>query len=670
MFTRETYAAEYVEEYVRAHKELFTKHEKLYIYTVCEQAVNLYEILQTMQVQVTAFIDQGKSFLGKQIYGTPVVTIDEVKGDYYIIISSATQALHDQRVLETKGIDKDRTYTLFEKVTRYYSLKNLEIDKKRYEGITKEQNDALSKKELDHKEIEIHAIPTQMIMDLTPRCNLNCRHCEAHHNKEISKIRNLEEDYTPVERYQYLLDYADFIYLNISGEPLMSPRFWDVLDYVDASDNKPELFTVTNGILLDEKAADRIVHSKFERIYISMDGTSDLTYKRLRGGDFGVWKKNVKYLADKRTAEGKKLEIHLHHTVSRESLEETMLAVQLAEELGVDRIVVRPLYEEIAGMETWRVPMDEDREYFYPQQMTTYYPHLTKRIMDEVREFGKTSRVTVDVSDRFDANLDMSVEDIPYPISVEEFNEYRSKWPKPKNVIQEVPQHAKDYALCKYPWNLMMFFVNGTIMHCNRMVQMEGNINFSPLYELNNTPVAQNIRRGLRDDHLDWSCYHCSGCVRSDYEKHLPRAPYYLKRGEAIVFDLDDTRVLRELEYSGISRIQRDGAWNNLRTSKISFYLSEKGDYEMMLEAEAFVIPGIVNEQNVQVKVNGHEVCMLHYDSDKVTQHSFAIKKEWLGQDDLVTLELEYPDAVSPLKLGFGRDDRQRAIFIKKMEIR
>lgn len=671
MFIRETYAKEFIEEYIKDHINQYQKEEDVYIYKVSEQGLNLLEIFEKYGVEVKGFIDDNPHVLHKRICGKYVYTTEEEIENYFVVVSSPTTAWNDQSILELKGFDRNKTCTIFPEVTRHYSMLNLEKDKERYKGRTKAENDVIAKRELAEKTIETEAITTQLILDLTAKCNLNCRHCEAHHRPEVSKIRNMEEDYTPFERYQFLLDYAHFIYLNISGEPLMTKRFWELLDYVDASDNNPELFTITNGILLDEKAANRIVDSKFQSIYISMDGASKLTYKRLRGGDFDVWYKNVKYLSKRRTDMGKDLEIVLQHTVSREALEETKRAIEIAEELGVNKIVIRPLYEEIAGKENWRVPMDEDREYFYMQQMTSFYPNLTKKIMEEAREFARDKKVIVDISDRFDANENLDREDIPYPISVEEFKDRFTKLPKVEKVIEEIPEHVKDYPLCDQPWNLTMFFVNGRLMHCNRMVQMEGNINFASLHELHNNKLAKEIRRGLKEDHLNWTCYHCSGCIRSDYEKHLEIPPYYVKRGEGIAFDLEDSEALREVNYSGISRIQRDGAWNNLQESEIEFYLEKDGkDFEIDLRAEAFVIPGLIDKQDVKVLVNGHEATTWIFNRSTEVTKTVKVKRDWIGENDKILLKFIYPNAVSPLQFGIDRDDRERAIFMKEIHVR
>ncbi len=671
MFLTETYAAEYIEQFVEENLDIF-KNKKIVIITVCEQGINFLELLRRHHLDAAAFADTNEKTIGRMICGIPVITYEQIQSDDFCIVSSASTAYFDKKCLEMKGVSADRIFTLYPNVIEYFREGFESVDREHYEGLTKEQNDAYAADEM-RGAIEVRSLPTMLILDLTTRCNLNCRHCEAHHNKEVSKIRNREENYMNPSRYKRILDFANSIYLNISGEPLMSEKFWEVLDYIDASPNDPVLFTVTNGILLDEKAADRIVASKFKKIFISMDAASDLTYQRLRGGDFKVWKKNVKYLADRKKSEGKNLQIILQHTISREALEETLDAVKLAEELGADRISLRPLYTDIAGKETWIVPMDDKRTYFYPQQDVKYYPHTTKRVMDEVREYMKTSSVAVELSDRFEANLNLDMDDFPYPCSVEEFRrlEKENEIYLNKKELKEGPQEAKDFALCDGPWNLEMIFTNGNIMYCNRMAQAEGNLNFSSIYELRNSKVVQDIRKGLVGDDISWHCYYCSGCARSDYAKHLKKETAYVESGDVIAFDLADTEQLKKIEYSGLSRIQRNGTWNNLNVSEIRMKVRTDAPLiEMNIEAEAFVIPGLIDAQHVEVSINGKKKDVWIYTSDEAVRKKLTIQKSELEADGGLTIRFAYHNGTSPLQLGIGRDDRKRAVFLKGIEVK
>lgn len=671
MFITETYAKEYIKQYVEENIKKFV-NKKIVIVTVCEQGINLLELLRKNGVEPVAFVDVNENVLGKKICGIPVIDYEDIEEDMYVIVSSSTTAYYDSEKIINMGHSKDEVLPIYPEIIEYFREGFEEIDRIQYSGYTKEQNDIYAKEEM-RGAIEVKSLPTMLIVDLTTRCNLNCRHCEAHHNVQVSKIRNREENYLKTSRYKQILDYANTIYLNISGEPLMSKQFWEILDYIDASPNDPNLFTVTNGILLNEKAAERIVNSKFKEIYISMDAATNLTYKRLRGGDFDIWKKNVKYLADYRTKQNSKLKIYLQHTISREALEETVAAVKLADELGADTILLRPLYTDIAGKDTWIVPMDEERTYFYPQQDVKYYPHTVKRVIDEVKELMKTVKVEVSISDRFEANLNLEMNDFPYPCSIDEFKELQKKNVEYLSVqeLEEVPEEAKNFKLCDGPWILAMIFTNGNIMYCNRMAQAEGNLNFSSIYDLRNSKAVRDIRKGLVENDLAWHCYYCSGCSRSDYAKHLKREIHYFDRGTVLDFNIDNTENLKDIKYTGLSRIQRDGTWNNLDESEIVMYINkDKSDYEISINAEAFVIPGLVDEQRVKVYFNDNYIKELVYNTSNEVVNKICLENAIIKEDNKLVIKLVYENGISPLSLGLGRDDRNRALFIHNIEIK
>jgi MoaA/NifB/PqqE/SkfB family radical SAM enzyme len=671
MFVTETYSVEFTERYLIEQIEKF-KRKKLVILTVCEQGIYFLELLRSHGVEALAFADVNEKVIGKTICGIPVMTYDEIPMDAFIVVSSAATAYHDRDELIRKGYGKEQIITLYPVVIEYFREEFEEIDRKQYRDLTKNQNDQYITEEM-RGEIEVRSLPTMLILDLTTRCNLNCRHCEAHHDKDVSKIRNREENYINPSRYKFLFDYANTIYLNISGEPLMSPDFWTLLDYIDSSENDPNLFTVTNGILLNKNAADRIVNSKFKEIFISMDAATKKTYSRLRGGDFDVWFNNVKYLVESRNKAGKKLRIVLQHTISREALEETEAAIQMAEDLGVDEISIRPLYTDIAGKENWIVPMDEERIYYYPQQDAKYYPKLTKTILERSKKLAETCKTHVEISGRFEANLSMDMEDFPYPCSVEQFKELlkENESVLREKTIEEVPEEAKEFSLCDGPWNLAMIFTNGNIMYCNRMAQAEGNINFSSIFELRNSKTVQDIRKGLIDDDLSWHCYYCSGCARSDYSKHLRREKEVLRRGEVLNFSIDDTAALKKVKYHGLSRIQRNGTWNNLDQSSVELYLAKDGSpYRITINAEAFVIPGLIDRQTVEVFVNDVLSDTWNYVDDMVSDRTIQINEKDIPEDGKIALRLRYPQAVSPLSLGIGRDDRARSVFIHSITVK
>ena len=91
---------------------------------------------------------------------------------------------------------------------------------------------------------------------------------------------------------------------------------------------------------------------------------------------------------------------------------------------------------------------------------------------------------------------------------------------------------------------------------------------------------------------------------------------------------------------------------------------------EMNIEAEAFVIPGLIDAQHVEVSINGKKKDVWIYTSDEAVRKKLTIQKSELEADGGLTIRFAYHNGTSPLQLGIGRDDRKRAVFLKGIEVK
>ena len=67
------------------------------------------------------------------------------------------------------------------------------------------------------------------------------------------------------------------------GEPLGHPRIADMVALAKAAGSEVEL--ISNGILLDEAMAGRLIAAGLDRLWISIDGSSPASYADVRLGD-------------------------------------------------------------------------------------------------------------------------------------------------------------------------------------------------------------------------------------------------------------------------------------------------------------------------------------------------------------------------------------------------
>ena len=111
------------------------------------------------------------------------------------------------------------------------------------------------------KNLMIHAM-----LELTNRCNTDCRHCYIDHSLNNGELT--------LDEYRNLIDELaafNVLYLTFSGgEILERSDFFDIAEYARKKEFSLNLFT--NGTLIDESNVDRIKNLCPERLEISIYG--------------------------------------------------------------------------------------------------------------------------------------------------------------------------------------------------------------------------------------------------------------------------------------------------------------------------------------------------------------------------------------------------------------
>lgn len=130
--------------------------------------------------------------------------------------------------------------------------------------------------------------PIWLWLDPTTRCNLACRLC-------YTKLSHGRDDMRPEDLRRMLIDLRDSgsvavqsIHLNWRGEPLMNPRFAELLRTVAEIMPAVKLQWHTNGTMLTPKRVREILSVRFAHtIYVSLDGGNRHSHDLNRGaGNF------------------------------------------------------------------------------------------------------------------------------------------------------------------------------------------------------------------------------------------------------------------------------------------------------------------------------------------------------------------------------------------------
>src|SRR3954453_18452034 len=123
--------------------------------------------------------------------------------------------------------------------------------------------------------------PSFIQIEPVGQCNLRCQMCPIQFR--VDGPPHGPAAFMPFNTFTRLIDQFDRmseLHLQGLGEPMMHPRFFDMVEYAAA--RGITVSTNTNMTLLNAKRAERCVTSGLERLCISIDGATAATYERIR----------------------------------------------------------------------------------------------------------------------------------------------------------------------------------------------------------------------------------------------------------------------------------------------------------------------------------------------------------------------------------------------------
>lgn len=151
------------------------------------------------------------------------------------------------------------------------------------------QNRFLGEFNYFHRKSVLSNKPEVFAIEITNYCNLKCKMCPRIFMKRKVGFMDFELFKKIVDQIKGRVDYISLVSF---GEPLFHPRFDDFIKY--CSENGIKTHMSTNATILNEKNALRILNSGLDKIYFSLDATTEETYRKLRvSGNFEETKKNI-----------------------------------------------------------------------------------------------------------------------------------------------------------------------------------------------------------------------------------------------------------------------------------------------------------------------------------------------------------------------------------------
>lgn len=190
------------------------------------------------------------------------------------------------------------------------------------------------------------ATPLPRFVQIEPvgQCNLRCRMCPIQFRPDGGPGR--PPAFMPYEAFRGLVDqFTGMTELQLQGmgEPMLHPRFFDMVTYAAA--RGIAVSTNTNLTVLSERRADECVRSGLARIHVSLDAATAESYEyiRVRARFDRVVRNLRRLMAAKARLGSSRPDVQVVTVVMRRNLHELSGLVALAHDLGIATISVQHL---------------------------------------------------------------------------------------------------------------------------------------------------------------------------------------------------------------------------------------------------------------------------------------------------------------------------------------
>jgi MoaA/NifB/PqqE/SkfB family radical SAM enzyme len=185
--------------------------------------------------------------------------------------------------------------------------------------------------------------PEFLSIFLTTRCNLRCFICRR------EGFKGEDFNYENLRKLEKAIKYARTIDLTGWGEPLLYPRFEDVLNYIYSLNPRKSLIQITtNGTKLSEHLA-KSLSGHLKSLIISLNAATVETYNReMKYGNFEETLSSIRAFLSG-LEESKRRKVQLHFVAHTENFREIPEFVALAKALGISNVSIGQYLVSIAA---------------------------------------------------------------------------------------------------------------------------------------------------------------------------------------------------------------------------------------------------------------------------------------------------------------------------------
>lgn len=344
----------------------------------------------------------------------------------------------------------------------------------------------LNRAEFASGRMHLISMPRYLSIVIGTRCNLGCPYCYQVKSDEDL----LAPQFFGVRLMRELAAFYPFLStLRIQGgEVFLFPKFEEFVAEVSARVSRPIISISTNGTLISERWAEKIVGIPFKEVTFSIDGARAETYERLRrGASLKTVLANVRKIQDLKTLHQSGLpDVNFFFLVMRSTFREIPLFLQMANDLGIERVSFQTLLVD--------------------ERIFEREPGLAAEVSFDHGEVRELYDLTRDAMERWRGRF-RSINVCGFQ-SLFESQHLETGFLDEGRFSLYPDNEGGDFQTCPNPWTLMYVTEAGAVHVCF-MAAPVGNLYETPLITLWNSPKALAARSAMIEGR-----YGAAGCSR------------------------------------------------------------------------------------------------------------------------------------------------------------
>ncbi|MDH7499594.1 MAG: radical SAM protein [candidate division NC10 bacterium] len=182
----------------------------------------------------------------------------------------------------------------------------------------------------------------KIYLEPTNLCNLNCRICIRRSWADQQGMMEMAT-YGALMKQLPHLPTLEVLQFGGFGEPLLHPEIERMLRMAKEGGRKTEL--ITNGLLLDEAMAERLVNSRLDTVIFSMEGLSAETFEAVRvGASFETFRENIRTLAKVKSAKSRaRPRVGMEFVILRRNVQDLEKLLSFSSEMEASFVIINNL---------------------------------------------------------------------------------------------------------------------------------------------------------------------------------------------------------------------------------------------------------------------------------------------------------------------------------------